>query len=88
MEWIRVNQTYQTKGSRVYGNGSSYNCTNNVTAIELCNKLNTLTDTIELYENTTDQFDKITRQIIQIQMTLQILESEIQNLSEMVQNDK
>ena len=83
----RVNETYKVQGSSVYGNGARYNVTNNITATELCNTLNNLTQTIELYENNTAQFDKITKQIVQIQMTLQILESEITNLSEMVQNE-
>ena len=79
--------TYNREGSRVYGNGQSYNCTNNVTATELCNTLNTLIDTTNLYQNTTEQYDKIQKQIIQIQLTLGILESEIKNLTEMVNNE-
>ena len=83
-----MNQTYKVQGSSVYGNGHRYNLTNNVTAVELCNTLNTLIDTTNLYRNTTEQYDRITKQIIQIQLTLGILESEIKNLTEMVQNDK
>ena len=85
---MNQNQTYRVQGSSVYGNGSRYNLTNNVTAVELCNTLNTLIDTTNLYRNTTEQYDKITKQIIQIQLTLGILESEIKNLTEMVNNDK
>ena len=84
---VNQNQTYKVKGSSVYGNGHRYNLTNNVTAVELCNTLNTLIDTTKLYRNTTEQYDKITKQIIQIQMTLQVLEYEIKNLSEMVNNE-
>ena len=87
MEWIRVNQTYKTQGASVYGNGKRYNVTNNVTATELCNTLNQLTETITLYQNTTEQLDKISRQCIQIQMSVKILETEVQKLSEMVKND-
>ena len=90
MECIRVNQnqTYKCQGSSVYGNGQRYNVTNNVTAVELCNTLNKLSDTIELYNNTTEQLDKISKQCIQIQMSVKILETEVNKLSEMVkQND-
>lgn len=80
--------TYNREGSRVYGNGQSYNCTNNVTATELCNTLNQLSDTIELYNNTTAQLDKISKQCVQIQMSVKILETEVNKLSEMVRNDK
>ena len=83
-----MNQTYNCQGSRVYGDGASYNCTNNVTAKELCNKLNNLTETITLYNNTTEQLDKISRQCIQIQMSVKILETEVQKLSEMVKNER
>ena len=79
--------TYNREGSRVYGNGASYNCTNNVTATELCNKLNNLTETITLYQNTTAQLEKISKQCIQIQMSVKILETEVNKLSEMVKND-
>ena len=80
--------TYNRVGSRVYGNGQSYNCTNNVTATELCNTLNKLSDTIELYTNTTAQLEKISKQCVQIQMSVKILEDEVNKLSEMVRNDK
>ena len=80
--------TYNREGSRVYGNGQSYNCTNNVTATELCNTLNKLSDTIELYNNTTAQLEKISKQCVQIQMSVKILETEVNKLSEMVRNDK
>ena len=79
---------YNREGSRVYGNGQSYNCTNNVTATELCNTLNKLSDTIELYNNTTAQLEKISKQCVQIQMSVKILETEVNKLSEMVRNDK
>ena len=80
--------TYNREGSRVYGNGASYNCTNNVTATELCNTLNKLSDTIELYNNTTTQLEKISKQCIQIQMSVKILEDEVNKLSEMVKDER
>ena len=84
---MNQNETYKCQGSRVYGDGASYNCTNNVTATELCNKLNNLTETITLYNNTTQQLEKISKQCIQIQMSVKILETEVNKLSEMVQNE-
>ena len=84
---MNQNQTYKVQGASVYGDGKRFNVTNNVTAVELCNTLNTLIDTTNLYRNTTEQYDKITKQIIQIQLTLGILESEIKNLTEMVNNE-
>ena len=83
-----MNQTYKTQGSSVYGNGQRYNVTNNVTATELCNTLNRLTETITLYQNTTEQLDKISKQCIQIQMSVKILEDEVNKLSEMVKNER
>lgn len=79
-----MNQPYKTQGSRVYGEGTSYNLTNNVTATELCNKLNTLTTTIELYKNTNTQTAQINKQITQIQTTLQTLTHEIQTLTRII----
>ncbi len=83
----RVNQTYKCQGSRVYGQGSSYNCTNNITATELCQKLNNLTETITLHQNTTKQLDRISKQTVQIQMSVKILEHEVQRLTEMITNE-
>ena len=40
--------TYQIQGSRVYGQGMSINCTNKVTAEQLCNRLNNYEREIEL----------------------------------------
>ena len=69
------------QGSRVYGNGNSYNCTNRVTAESLLNTLNTYEKTSILNKNIEKQYDKITKQIIQMNMTLQILNNEIKQIT-------
>ena len=72
---------WKIQGSRVYGNGQSYNCTNRVTAEQLHNTLTTYEKTVQLNKNIEQQFDKLTRQVIQVQMTLKILDDEINNLT-------
>ena len=72
---------WQIQGSRVYGNGQSYNCTNKVTAEQLQHTLNTYEKTVQLNKNIEQQFDKITKQIIQVNMTLQILNDEVKRLT-------
>ena len=72
---------WKIQGSRVYGNGQSYNCTNKITAEQLHNTLTTYEKTVELNKNIEQQFDKLTRQVIQVQMTLKILDDEINNLA-------
>ena len=70
------------QGSRVYskGEGKSYNCTNKITANDLYNTLTTYETTHTLNKNIEQQYDKITKQIIQIQLSLGILTEEIQKL--------
>ena len=80
----RVNQPYSTEGSRVYGMGTSYNCTNVITAKELCNRLNQYEHDINLEKNITEQYDRLTKQIIQIQLTLGILNDDINKIKETI----
>ena len=77
-------EPYRIKGTRVYGEGQSYNCVNIVTAEQLCSTLNKYYSTKELIQQTTTQYDKLNRQLVQINMTLKILEDEIQDLTELV----
>ena len=77
-------QPYKVQGSRVYGEGQSYNCVNIVTAEQLCSTLNKYYSTKELINNTITQYDKLNKQLIQINMTLKVLEDEINTLSELV----
>ena len=72
---------WKIQGSRVYGNGQSYNCTNKITAEQLHNTLTTYEKTTELNKNIEEQFDKITKQIIQVNTTLQILNDEVKRLT-------
>ena len=78
---------YKTDNSRVYGNGQSYNVTNRITAEQLCNTLNTYQQTISLYQNIGEQLDKITKQIIQANMSLKILESDINKIKEILNEE-
>lgn len=72
---------YKVKVSRVYGNGYSYNLTNQHDAERLCQTLNELENAVQLHKNIEEQFDKITKQIIQVNMTLQILNEEVKTLT-------
>lgn len=81
----RVNQPiYKVQGSRVYGQGHSFNCTNIITAKELCTKLNHLEKTAQEYKEINNKLDKITKQVIQIQLSLGILTDDMQTLKEIL----
>ena len=75
---------YQVQGSRVYGEGQSYNCLNNITAEQLCSTLNQYYSTKEIINQTSKHYEKLNKQLIQINMTLRVLEDEINTLSELV----
>jgi len=76
---------YKIQGPRVYGNGQSYNCTNIVTAQTLQKTLNNLVE----YKNTSIQIeqklDEITKQIIQLKLSINILGDEVEHLKEVLQ---
>ena len=73
--------TYKVNNSRVYGAGWSYNLTNQKDAIKLCETLNHYETTVNLQSNIDKQFDKITKELIQVKMTLNILNEEVNQLS-------
>jgi hypothetical protein len=75
---------WKIQGSRVYGNGQSYNCPNKVTAQQLHNTLTTYHQATTLNKNIETKYDQITKQLIQIEMSMKILESEIKTLTELV----
>ena len=77
IEWKRT-------GSRVHGKGKSYNCLNIATAKDLHQTLTTYEKTTTLNQNIEQQYDKLTKKIIQIQLTLGILNEEIQTLHEAI----
>lgn len=77
---------WQIQGSRVYSNGEgkSYNCHNRITATELYNTLTTYEQVKQQVHETEQRFDQITKQLIQIQMSIRILDQEITNLKQLV----
>lgn len=75
---------WNIKGSRVYGDGKSFNCTNKITAETLYNTLTNYEKDIQLTKNTSEQLDRITKQTIQIQMTLTILQNDLDKLKQIV----
>ena len=66
--------------SRVYGGGQSYNCTNIATAKTLHETLTTYEKTYILNRNIEEQYDRITKQIIQLKLSISILTEEVQSL--------
>ena len=74
-EWLR-------NGARVYskGTGRSYNCTNIATAKQLHETLTTYEKTYQLNRNIEEQYDRITKQIIQLKLSINILSDEIKQL--------
>ena len=81
----RVNQTYKVQGSSVYGNGKRFNVTNNVTAVELCSTLNHLTEIQNTNQNIDTKLDKISKQCIQMKLTINTLHYEIEKLTELME---
>lgn len=77
---------WSIQGSRVYGNGQSYNCINKVTAESLLNTLNTYEKTSILNKNIEQQFDKIQKQLIQTNLSLNILKDDMKRLTKELQN--
>jgi len=75
---------WKIQGSRVYGKGHSYNCHNRVTAEQLYNTLTQYEKDYQTYRGITKQYDNITKQIIQLQLSVKILEHEINTLQEVV----
>lgn len=77
---------WKIQGSRVYGKGHSYNCHNRVTAEQLYNTLTQYEKDYQTYKGINKQYDHITKQIIQLQLSVKILEHEINTLQEVVQS--
>ena len=80
----RVNQTYRVQGASVYGDGKRFNVTNNVTAVELCNTLNNLTEIKNTNTNIDTKLDRITKQIIQMKLSINTLDEEVKTLTELL----
>ena len=73
--------TYKVNNSRVYGAGWSYNLNNKVDATKLCETLNHYEEISRLNHNIDKQFDKITKELIQVKMSLSILTEDINKLA-------
>ena len=78
-EWLR-------NGARVYskGAGKSYNCVNIATAKQLHETLTTYEKTYQLNRNIEEQYDRITKQIIQLKLSIGTLTEEITTLHEAI----
>ena len=78
---------WKIEGARVYGMGHSFNCTNRVTATELHQILQQYqlenTQTTKIQTN----LNKLSKQIIQLKLTINILSDEIKTLQEMMTNE-
>ena len=76
---------WKIQGSRVYGKGHSYNCTNKITAQQLYSTLNEYEKTITLHKNTEQKLDNITKGIIAIQMDLSNVQDTVNTLKKELQ---
>lgn len=72
---------YKIQGSRVYAQGGgSYNCTNRVTATELCTKLNELEHYKNEYTKITEKLDKLTRDVMRLNITVSTVHEELKTI--------
>ena len=76
---------WHLQGSRVFGRGTSFNCTNKVTAEQLYNTLNTYEQSITLTKNTEQKLDQIQKGIIHLQMSLTIVQEDLNRIKEALQ---
>ena len=82
----RVNQPkWSIQGSRVFGDGKSFNCTNVVTATQLHNTLTQYEHDLNLEQNITTQYETLTKQIIALQMDLSNVQDTVNKIKEVVQ---
>ena len=77
-----MTEPYTIKGSLVkdHIHQRSYNMTSKIDAENLYNTLNTYHKTTTLNQNIEKQYDQITKQIIQLKLTISILTEEVQHL--------
>ena len=78
-------EIYKIQGSRVYGQGKSFNCTNIATAKDLQGILNEYETYKTLNTNIQQQYDALTRQLIQIKLSIGTINEEIHTLEETIQ---
>jgi hypothetical protein len=82
MEANTMNEPYTIKGSLVkdHIHKRSYNMTSKIDAENLYNTLTTYHKTQTLNKNIEKQYDQITKQIIQLKLSISILTEEVQTL--------
>ena len=81
-------QPYKVQGSRVYGEGQSYNCINIVTAKELQCILNGYETKITEQQaeiQTTSNLHKIRQQLIALQMDITQIQNDLDKIKELIQ---
>ena len=78
--------TYTVTNTLVKGNGYSYNLNSKIDAERLCNTLNNYEKTVNLHKNLDKQFDKIQKQLIQTNLSLNILKDDMEQLTKELQN--
>ena len=64
--------------------GYSYNLTSKIDAEHLCTTLNDYETTLQTYTTLNNKLDKITKQVIQLKLTINTLHEEIEYLNKMV----
>ena len=74
------------KQTTVKGHGYSYQLNNKKDAQKLCQTLNQYEKTQTLNHNIEQQYHKITKQLIQTQLSLKILQHDIEQLNKEVKN--
>jgi hypothetical protein len=81
-----MTEPYSIKGSLVkdHIHKRSYNMTSKIDAENLYNTLTKYHQTTTLNKDIENKYDQITKQLIQIEMSMKILESEIKTLTELV----
>ena len=83
-DYVTIKGTIVRDHQRKY----SYNLTNKHDATILCNTLNQAYTILDTYKNIEPQYDNITKQIIQLKLTINILSDEINHLHEVIQECK
>ena len=79
--------TYKCTNSRVYGEGMSINCTNKITATELCNKLNTYETTIQTLQSQltiNTNYEKLQQYLIALQMDISNIQADLNKIKELL----
>jgi hypothetical protein len=81
-----MKKPYSIKGSLVkdHIHQRSYNMTSKIDAENLYNTLTKYHQTTTLNKDIETKYDQITKQLIQIEMSMKILESEIKTLTQLV----